>query len=237
MFRPTAQSHLRAMDSDYLRERLASGLTLAQIGEECGLHLSTVAYWARKLGLASDGSSRFRQRGEPDRTRLEQLAADGATLHQMATALDRSVSTIRYWLDRWDIGRVRPSARVVDHASVPSVVQRRCHPHGLTDFRLEGRGYYRCLQCRQERVSEWRRRVKRRLVADAGGRCALCGYNQCVGALQFHHRDPGEKTFALSDNGIARNLALAQEEAAKCVLLCANCHAEVENGHTKLQTM
>lgn len=58
----------------------------------------------------------------------------------------------------------------------------------------------------------------------------VCGYDRHVGALQFHHIDAGEKTFALSLRGVARSLERAQAEAAKCVLLCANCHAEVEAG-------
>jgi hypothetical protein len=114
------------------------------------------------------------------------------------------------------------------------VVERECRRHGLTRFGLEGRGYYRCLLCRQERVSEWRRRVKRKLISEAGGRCMLCGYAACAAALQFHHVDPAQKAFALSHDGVARNLQLARAEAAKCVLLCANCHAEVEVGHRKL---
>jgi hypothetical protein len=36
--------------------------------------------------------------------------------------------------------------------------------------------------------------------------------------------------------GVTRSLAAARVEMAKCVLLCANCHAEVELGITTLQT-
>ena len=68
------------------------------------------------------------------------------------------------------------------------------------------------------------------LVEEAGGRCALCGYARCIGALHFHHVDPQTKSFGLSSRGFARSLAAARREAAKCVLLCANCHAEVESG-------
>jgi hypothetical protein len=110
-----------------------------------------------------------------------------------------------------------------------------CTRHGRTTFRLEGRGYYRCKRCRQERVSEWRRNVKRRLVREAGGACRLCGYDRCPAALQFHHLDPGAKSFALSREGVTRSLAEALAEARKCVLLCANCHAEVEAGYRKLE--
>lgn len=75
-----------------------------------------------------------------------------------------------------------------------------------------------------------RRRIKETLVAEAGGECVLCGYSRCLAALQFHHVDPVNKRFHLSMHGVSRSIARAREEAAKCVLLCANCHAEVEQG-------
>ena len=62
----------------------------------------------------------------------------------------------------------------------------------------------------------------------------LCGYDRCDAALQFHHVDRATKRFALSREGVTRSLAKAREEAAKCVLLCANCHAEVEGGFAQL---
>jgi hypothetical protein len=68
-----------------------------------------------------------------------------------------------------------------------------------------------------EHVSRRRRKVKRILVAEAGGRCALCGYDRCAAALHFHHVDPGSKQFHLSMQGVARSLAVARAEMAKCV--------------------
>jgi hypothetical protein len=195
---------------------------------------STVAYWARKHGLRSLGAERFAGRGPPDRGRLERLAANGATLSEMAVALDRSIATVRYWLRRWEIPREDRRRTAVDPATAPAVVEMRCGRHGLTPFRLEGRGSYRCRLCRQERVAERRRRVKRLLVEEAGGRCRICGYDRSPAALQFHHLDPEEKGFALSNRGLTRGLDKARAEARKCVLLCANCHAEVEAGYQRL---
>jgi hypothetical protein len=48
--------------------------------------------------------------------------------------------------------------------------------------------------------------------------------------LEFHHLDPGLKEFQLSHNGATRSLARSRAEARKCILLCANCHREVEAG-------
>jgi hypothetical protein len=47
-------------------------------------------------------------------------------------------------------------------------------------------------------------------------------------------RNPAQKRFHLARNGYTRSLAQAREEAGKCLLLCANCHAEVEAGDTVL---
>jgi hypothetical protein len=70
-------------------------------------------------------------------------------------------------------------------------------------------------------------------VEEAGGRCRICGYNRCIAALQFHHLDPTAKEFNLARRG-ARSIERLRTEARKCVLLCSNCHAEVEAGVAEL---
>jgi hypothetical protein len=49
-------------------------------------------------------------------------------------------------------------------------------------------------------------------------------------ALEFHHLDPAKKEFEVNYRGCTRSLAVFRAEADKCVLLCSNCHAEVEAG-------
>ena len=117
---------------------------------------------------------------------------------------------------------------------MPKYAERVCRTHGRTEFVLEGRGYYRCKRCRMERVLEWRRRTKERLIAEAGGCCQICGYDRYSGALHFHHVDPTQKEFGIARHGVTRAIAKARAEVAKCVLLCSNCHAEVEAGVARL---
>lgn len=109
---------------------------------------------------------------------------------------------------------------------------KECKHHGSTDFVLEGRGYYRCKQCRQDRVAEQRRKNKRKLVAHFGNKCKLCGYNKCIAALEFHHLEKDDKSFSLGQKGLTKSFDNLLKEANKCILLCANCHREVENGVT-----
>jgi DNA-binding transcriptional MerR regulator len=215
--------------ADRLLAEFEQGRSLGQIARDLGVHPSTVGYWAAKYGLQPPHARKYARRGPPDRQLLESLAGDGATLREMAAALDRSIATVRHWLERWGIERV-DGRRSQLSPDAPSEVEMSCPRHGVTRFRLDHRRSYRCLLCRQEQVAERRRRIKRILVAEAGGRCHNCGYDRCIAALQFHHLDPGTKSFALSSKGITRSLERARQEARKCVLLCANCHAEIEAG-------
>jgi hypothetical protein len=86
------------------------------------------------------------------------------------------------------------------------------------------------MRCRWEAVARRRRKVKATLVREAGGECRQCGYSRCVEALHFHHVDPATKIFSIGSRGLTRSLDVLRTEAAKCALLCANCHAEVEAG-------
>ncbi len=85
-----------------------------------------------------------------------------------------------------------------------------------------------------DRVSAWRRRTKAMLVEEAGGCCQICSYAKHQAAMQFHHLDPSQKSFALSLRGITRSIDALRREAKKCVLLCANCHAMVEVGAARV---
>jgi hypothetical protein len=162
-----------------------------------------------------------------DKEKLERLVAQRLTVRQIAETTSRSQSTVRYWLRRHGLRTVRARR---DSELRGKYVTRVCQRHGETRFVLEGRGYYRCTRCRAQRVAERRRRVKAELVAEAGGHCAVCGYNRCIAALSFHHLDPAEKSFGVARGGVTLGIARMREEARKCVLLCANCHAEVEAG-------
>lgn len=77
--------------------------------------------------------------------------------------------------------------------------------------------------------NRWRRQVKQNIVAYLGGKCSECGYSKSITALQTHHIDPSTKKFSLS-GAHCRKWEVLQAELDKCVLLCANCHAEIEYG-------
>ena len=228
------------MDRDSLVLLLAQGVSMEEIARRFGKNPSTVAYWVRRYGLAVPDREKHAARGGLKRERLEALVAAGMTIAEIATAVDRSKATVRYWLGLYGLktenGRGRRPAQLARDAKDAGLLtaSMTCRRHGETEFRLEGRGYYRCKRCRSEAVSHRRQRVKAILVAEAGGRCAICGYDRHVAALGFHHVEPRLKLMNVSARGVALALDTLRAEAQKCVLLCANCHAELENGAATL---
>jgi transposase len=217
------------MDRAWLEQQLAGGRSIESIAREVDRDPSTVAYWVAKHGLVSAHAAKHAARGGIAREQLESLVAHGCTVEQIARELGFGATTVRHWLKRHGLTTARTIAAAPEDR--PTEIVRRCRRHGMTLHILATRGRrYRCKRCRAEAVSARRRRVKLALVAEAGGACRLCGYDRYAGALQFHHLDPSEKSFALADRGLARSLERARAEARKCVLVCANCHAELEAG-------
>ena len=54
----------------------------------------------------------------------------------------------------------------------------------------------------------------------------VCGYNSCIAALEFHHRDPTQKDFTISKIKNRSFDMKVKQELDKCDLLCSNCHKE-----------
>jgi hypothetical protein len=74
---------------------------------------------------------------------------------------------------------------------------------------------------------KFKRRKKEQAINIFGGKCQVCGYNKCMGALDFHHLDPSKKDENLGLAIIQWKWERVKLELDKCILLCANCHREV----------
>lgn len=222
------------MDRDQLQAWLDEGLSLDRIGELTDRHPSTVSYWLKKYGLVANGHDKHAAIGGLDREVLEVLVAEGQPIREIADELGVSAATVRHWIKRYDL----PQPIEVRRGDVADLLRRNvaavirvCPRHGRGEFAvIASERRLRCKRCRTEVVANRRRRIKRILIQEAGGHCEICGYDLCARALEFHHRDPSLKSFGLAKGGVTRSIEMARAEASKCVLLCANCHAEVEAG-------
>ncbi len=228
---------MQCMDRALLDQPLSQRLSLAEIGRRVGLHEATVGYWVKKHGLEAVNREKCAARGGMAREELVVLVDAGMSIAQIEEAVGRSKATVRHWLREFGLKTRRAEQRresMERGKRLGGIVFRECTHHGLTEFKRRSEGGHRCLRCRSEAVTRRRRKVKRALVEEAGGACTVCGYDRCVAALEFHHLEPANKQFALSQRA-ARSLKSSRAEAEKCMLLCANCHSEVEAGMLELK--
>lgn len=84
--------------------------------------------------------------------------------------------------------------------------------------------------------------IKKKCINYLGGACLMCGYNKCIEALEFHHKDQSTKDPTLTNGrGINKRKCFEtlKEELNKCVLLCANCHREIhyEQRHQNISSV
>ncbi len=73
-----------------------------------------------------------------------------------------------------------------------------------------------------QRYKERREKIDK-IKLDRG--CMDCGYEKHPAALQFDHVDPAKKSFKIAAS-LMKNWDDILNEISKCVVRCANCHAE-----------
>lgn len=139
----------------------------------------------------------------------------------------------------------------IDPATVEKYVIGSCKDCGeikrrrwTTTFTQTGTPEYRtrCQECDRKFISDQQRRFRKSIsrnakakknarkaecIAYLGGNCYRCGYEKSAHALTFHHKSRSEK-----DRDISSMLDYAwaglRKELDRCVLVCFNCHMELE---------
>ena len=92
---------------------------------------------------------------------------------------------------------------------------------------------YLCKQCHNAynapRKAKRKTIKKERAIEHLGGKCKDCGEVYIKDVYDFHHRNPKEKDFSISNN-LDCKWQRIERELDKCDLLCSNCH---RNRHYK----
>lgn len=147
-----------------------------------------------------------------DRQILADLVERAFSTRKIAKELGLSQTAVRYWLVKYDL---------------KTGVKHCCRICGTTDPARFTKGRYsECRKCRVRFQVGRYRKYKAKMVAYKGGCCEICGYNKCLGSLDFHHKDPNEK-----DPRWKRmrswTFERVKKELDKCMLVCRNCHGEI----------
>ena len=87
-----------------------------------------------------------------------------------------------------------------------------------------------CKACFNGQINKKAQEIKRKAIEYKGGKCNQCSYDKCQSALEFHHLNPSEKDYSISEVLTkAVNFDALKIELDKCMLLCANCHREAHS--------
>lgn len=163
---------------------------------------------------------------EEMRVKIQTLIEQCYPTYRIAKTLGLSDRTIRVWLEKLNLTPAKDGKLVKDGKTY-----KRCPTCDLIkevglDFRVSKKGICSwCIPCEKKRLWEQHRGFKQKCVEYKGGKCCKCGYNKCLPAMDFHHIDPSQKDYQISELR-TKNWKIVQSELDKCVLLCRNCHAE-----------
>jgi len=94
----------------------------------------------------------------------------------------------------------------------------------------DGSIYYKpsCKSCYNKNYTYKKRDNIIKLAKELFGyyKCSICGYDKCIRALHFHHIDKSTKDYQISNMYSFSDEKIIQE-MKKCIIVCANCHAEL----------
>jgi hypothetical protein len=165
---------------------------------------------------------------------LIEMVGKGFSLNQISKESGKGLTTVRYWVKKHkvefpnkpfkemgkkDYGESRFCPRCKENCNISEFYNRRGKDNSSVY----------CKKCTNHQTVVRQRNLKKQMVDYKGGKCNRCGYSKCLGALEFHHLDPSEKDFSLSNFKRYTFNEIIREELDKCVLLCSNCHREVHS--------
>lgn len=141
-----------------------------------------------------------------EQAKLENYISQGFSTYDIAKVENCGQTNVRHWLRKFGLN-TKPK---------------------YDQFRLKNPNRKSTNANNYEKQVERAKKRKLKIIEMKGGGCSLCGYRKNSAALQFHHRDPQNKTFSLDSRKLSNtHWESILTELEKCELLCANCHAEV----------
>lgn len=140
---------------------------------------------------------------------LEKSIEEGLSQRQIAQRFDIGQSTVRYYLQKYDLRTKLP----LYNKNVVS--EQICVICGK---RIDSRRR-KCGMCN---TKIRRYRTKKSAVFFMGGKCNDCGWSGNISGFEFHHIR-GVKEFEIGKVA-NKSWSAIKKELKKCELLCARCH-------------
>lgn len=174
-----------------------------------------------------------------EKTKLEEYLKENKSFNQISKEEKKSLTTIRYWMKKYNLTskfdsiRYKEKIEYGEHRFCPRC-KSLCDVNNFYNRRDKKNASVYCKNCTNNQTKERQQNVKKQMIDYKGGKCELCQYSKYQGALEFHHLDPNEKDFNLSNLKNYKFDDVIKKELDKCVLVCANCHREIHGNLIKV---
>ena len=159
-----------------------------------------------------------------DKTTLQNLTFENFSTRQIGEKLNLSQTAVRYWLNKFNLKTTPKILNGLKNGLLCQVCSTE-----LNDMQSKFCSKKCSAKTTNTAAMQNERQMERKtkLVNLFGGACQECGYDKNYSALHFHHLDPDLKEFQLDSRKLANSSwEKILNEAKKCIILCANCHAE-----------
>ncbi len=130
----------------------------------------------------------------------------------------------------WTVLRTKTKKEIEEgYKTCPQCHQKKSLTTENFYLKKDGKFHYWCKECNDRITYQKQSNRKKECVEYKGGKCFICGYDKYLGALDFHHIDPTQKEFNIS-NLKTYSWKVLKIELDKCICVCRNCHAEIHFG-------
>lgn len=167
---------------------------------------------------------------------FEKFIEDKVSTPLMAEALNVSVTTVRYYLKKYNLKSNVKRGKRTEYFKTCRVCPKPTE-----------RGTMYCsssCKSKQHYINNGGVYPSSRHLTQAfklaaleycGKSCKHCGYNKNPSSLAFHHVDPLQKDYQVSSFKRTKLNETDKKELDKCITLCHNCHALVHDSIEKLK--
>ncbi len=167
-----------------------------------------------------------------ERQYLISLINEGNSLRKIASLTKKSLTSIRYWVVKHELSLNTVSFKQQTKKDYSTT--RECPkckllraPDEFYKKRETNSASSYCKTCTTQQTIERQKKFKQLSLEYKGGKCVICDYDRCQSALEFHHLNPKEKDFSISQGRLTTFNDKIKKELDKCILVCANCHREI----------
>lgn len=164
---------------------------------------------------------------------LKKLVADGKSINELAKHFNSTPAKIKTILKTHNLKTSgRGGGRELNPIVNGKKVCRMCNVEKPIEefYKRKDRDGYNptCKPCLIKHSMQAEDLLKETCVNYMGGKCSRCHGKFELAQYAFHHLDPKEKDFNISEYRSASFLTI-KPELDKCILVCHNCHHEIHH--------